>query len=198
MITNLRLQHFRSYDDASFELEGGVNIIVGPNASGKTNLLEAVLVLARGASYRGRDGELVRFGASWARLDAETLEGERVVKLVCESDERCVKSFVMDGQQLSRLTPQRTLPIVLFEPNHLLLLSGSPELRRSFLDDLIEQTNVRFGPLRRHYKRVLAQRNALLKKQPRDLEQQLFVWNVRLSELGGQIARERAALVARF
>jgi DNA replication and repair protein RecF len=198
MITNLRLQHFRSYDDASFELLSGVNIIVGPNASGKTNLLEAVLVVARGSSYRARDAELVRFGAPWARLDAETLEGGRVVKLERQEDDKCLKTFVIDGHQLYRLTPQRSLPVVLFEPNHLLLLSGSPELRRSFLDDLIEQTNVRFGALRRHYKRVLAQRNALLKKQPRDLAQQLFVWNIRLSELGGQIAHERHALVARF
>jgi DNA replication and repair protein RecF len=198
MITNLRLQHFRSYDDTSFELESGVNIIVGPNASGKTNLLEAVLVAARGGSYRVRDAELVRFGAPWARLDAETLEGMRTVKLQCENEDKCVKSFVIDGQNLSRLMPQRQLPVVLFEPNHLLLLSGSPELRRNFLDDLIEQTNVRFGPLRRHYKRVLAQRNALLKSQPRDLHQQLFVWNVRLSELGGQIARERHELIKRF
>src|SRR5256885_12623862 len=99
MITNLRLQHFRSYDDASFELESGVNIIVGPNASGKTNLLEAVLVVARGASYRGRDTELTRFGAPWARLDADTLSGERIVKLVRENDERCAKTFIIRGQQ---------------------------------------------------------------------------------------------------
>ncbi|HSW98380.1 MAG TPA: DNA replication and repair protein RecF [Candidatus Saccharimonadales bacterium] len=199
MITSLRLQHFRSYDDASFELESGVNIIVGPNASGKTNLLEAVLVAARGSSYRGRDSELIGFGQPWARLDADTLEGMRTVKLERTNDDsRATKSFDIDGQHLSRLTPQRTLPTVLFEPNHLLLLSGSPELRRTFLDDLIEQTNMRFGALRRHYKRVLAQRNALLKRQPRDLREQLFVWNVRLSELGGQIAHERQELINRF
>lgn len=198
MITNLRLQHFRSYDDASYELESGVTVIVGPNASGKTNLLEAVLVAARGNSYRGRDIELLHFDTPWARLDAETLEGPRVVKLQRDGDDRCLKTFIVDGQELARLTLARSLPVVLFEPNHLLLLSGSPELRRSFLDDLIEQTSPRFGALRRHYKRVLAQRNSLLKKQPRDMTEQLFVWNVRLSELGGQIAHERTALVSRF
>jgi len=198
MITNLRLQHFRSYGDASFELESGVNIVVGPNASGKTNLLEAILVIARGGSYRGRDVELIDFEASWARLDAETLEGQRVVKLQRKSDEKCLKTFLLDDQELSRLMPRRALPVVLFEPNHLVLLSGSPELRRSFLDDLIEQTNLQFGALRRQYKRVLAQRNALLKRRPDDLIEQLFVWNVRLSELGGQIARERVQLIDRF
>jgi DNA replication and repair protein RecF len=196
--SSLRLQRFRSYDDALFEFDEGVNIIAGPNASGKTNLLEAVLVVAHGSSYRGRDVELISFDAPWGRLDAETLQGPRVVKLQREADDKCLKTFTIDEQSLFRMTTQRSIPFVLFEPNHLLLLSGSPELRRSFLDDLLEQTNLHFGALRRHYKRVLVQRNALLKKQPSDLADQLFVWNLRLSELGGQIAHERIELIARF
>ena len=81
MITDLRLQGFRSYDDAAFELSQGVNIIVGPNASGKTNLLEAVLVLALGGSYRVKDAELVAHTAQWARIDADLPDGHRTVKL---------------------------------------------------------------------------------------------------------------------
>ena len=71
MVTDLRLQHFRSYKDAAFEMGPGVNIIVGPNASGKTNLLEAVLVLARGGSYRAKDAEIIMFNKEWGRLDAD-------------------------------------------------------------------------------------------------------------------------------
>ncbi len=198
MITSLRLQHFRSYTDASFDLDGGVNIIVGPNASGKTNILEAVLVAATGSSYRARDAELVQFEALWARLDAETPHGARTVKIQLDGAEKAVKSFEIDEQKLARLTPQRQLPIVLFEPNHLLLLTGSPELRRTFMDDLLEQINPSFGAARRHYKRVLAHRNALLKRQPHDLREQLFVWNLRLSELAGKIVKERMALLERF
>lgn len=198
MITDLRLQHFRSYSDASFELDAGVNIIVGPNASGKTNLLEAVLVVARGGSYRVSDAELVQFGASWARLDADTPGGARTVKLRQEAGDRWVKSFEVDGQITARLLPARQLPVVLFEPNHLFLLHGAPDMRRVFLDDLLEQTLPRFGAVRRHYKRVLAQRNALLKQHSKGMREQLFVWNVRVSELGGQIARERMRLLARF
>lgn len=198
MITSLRLQNFRSYRDAAFELASGVNIVVGPNASGKTNLVEALLVLARGSSYRAADLELIAFGADWARLDADLPDSSRLVKLVKETDTKVAKTFGIDGQKTSRLSPVRTLPAVLFEPNHLLLLSSSPELRRTLLDDLLEQTEPGFGPTRRHYKRVLAQRNSLLKKNPRDLHEQLFVWNVRLSELGGQIVRQRSSLVERF
>jgi DNA replication and repair protein RecF len=196
MITDIRLQHFRSYTDASFEIDPGVNIIVGPNASGKTNLLEAVLVVARGNSYKAKDAELVQFGATWARLDADTTTQTRIVKI--KTEPVLSKTFEMDEQILTRLHQSRTLPVVLFEPNHLLLLSGSPDLRRIFLDDLIEQTEAGYGSVRRHYRRVLAQRNALLKKNPHDINQQLFVWNVRLSELGGKMARERQALIDRF
>lgn len=197
MIKSIRLQHFRSYADDSFTLDGGVNIIVGPNASGKTNLLEAVLVAARGSSYKAKDAELVGFDSDWARIDADTPTDTRVVKLQ-SGPAALSKTFDIDGQVLSRLHQNRMLPAVLFEPNHLLLLSGSPDLRRTFLDDLIEQTEPGFGNVRRHYKRVLAQRNSLLKKNPNDIHKQLFVWNVRLSELGGQIAKRRQALVGKF
>jgi len=198
MITDLRLQHFRSYADASFEIEPDVNIVVGPNATGKTNILEAVLVLARGNSYRAKDAELVQFEAPWARLDADTIHGARTVKIERLGPGKAVKSFVIDDQPLARLTQQRSLPVVLFEPNDLLLLSGSPDLRRTFLDDLIEQTIPGYAATRRHYKRVLAQRNALLKQPGRVSHEQLFVWNLRLSELGGKMVRERAALTQRF
>lgn len=198
MITKLRLQNFRSYKDAAFKIGPGVNIIVGPNASGKTNLLEAVLVLARGSSYRAKDPELMRFGSNWARLDADTADGTRVVKLQTQGPEKVSKTFEIDDQVLTRHMSARTLPVVLFEPNHLLLLNGSPDLRRSFLDDLLEQTRPGFAATRRHYRRVLTQRNTLLKKNPHNLHEQLFVWNIRLGELGGQIVRERVALIERF
>jgi len=195
MITDIRLQHFRSYSDATFEINPGVTIIVGPNASGKTNLLEAVLVIARGSSYRVKDSDLVQFGSPWARLDAHAPSMERTVKIKAEPSS---KEMVIDGQTVKRLHHTKMIPTVLFEPNHLLLLSGSPELRRSFLDGLIEQSQTGYASIVRHYKRVLAQRNALLKKNPRNLREQLFVWNLRLSELGGRIARERHDLTATF
>jgi len=193
MLANLRLQHFRSYKDDSFEFSKSVNIIVGPNASGKTNLLEAILVLARGNSYRAKDGELVAFNKSWARLDANLLEGGlRTLKITTEPNP--LKQYEISGKTYQRLMLNHTLPVVLFEPNHLQLFSGSPERRRIYLDDLLEQTQAGYGALRRQYRRTLAQRNALLKKGGQTLQTQLFPWNVRLSQLGGQIVRAREQL----
>jgi DNA replication and repair protein RecF len=193
MISDLRLQHFRSYRDESFELAPGVNIIVGPNASGKTNLLEAILVLARGGSYRAKDTELVRFDRPWARLDANVAEGhKRTVKIVNQPLPQ--KTYEIAGKTYKRLTLNNALPVVLFEPNNLQLLAGSPERRRDFMDDLLEQTEPGYGSLRRQYRRALAQRNALL-KQPHVDQTKIFPWNLRLSQLAGQIVRARSELI---
>jgi DNA replication and repair protein RecF len=197
MIYNLRLQHFRSYSDESFEIEPGVNIIVGPNASGKTNLLEAILMLCRGSSYRAKDTELVQYDAPWARIDALTETEQRTIKLHVEPNGLVRKEFVINEQTLRRLSHQKTWPVVLFEPNHLQLLTGSPEPRRDYLDQLLDQLYPGFSTTRRQYKRALAQRNALLKGEARGLGQ-LFAWNVRLSTLGGQIAEQRLELVSQL
>ncbi len=194
MISDLRLQQFRSYSDASFEFGAGVNIIVGPNGSGKTNLLEAILVLARGSSYRVGDVDLLQFGAPWFRLDArlEPQDSTRIVKLV--TTPRQAKSYDIDGKNYTRLSMQHMVPVVLFEPNHLQLLHGAPDLRRSYLDDILEQTNPGFASYRRNYRRIVAQRNTLLKRAKQPTVQELFPWNLRLSELGATITRARADL----
>lgn len=192
MIQSIRLQHFRSYTDDSFEFDPGVNIIVGPNASGKTNLLEALLVTARGNSYRVRDMDLIEHGQSWARLDALVDGTDRVVKIVREPAP--AKTYEIDGRSFKRLNLERTLPVVLFEPNHLNLLAGSPENRRDYLDELLSQTIVGYAVLVRSYRRALAQRNHLL-KSGRAHQQELFPWDIRLSELGARIVRARESLV---
>jgi DNA replication and repair protein RecF len=106
-ITSVRLQNFRTYSDESFEFEPGVNIVVGPNASGKTNLLESILVLARGSSYRTRDAELVQFNKPWARLDGFFENYTRVVKLE-ERNGKIEKSFAIDDKPFKRFNLEKT------------------------------------------------------------------------------------------
>lgn len=197
MITDIRLQNFRSYQDSSFEADPGVNIIVGPNASGKTNLLESVLVSCLGSSYRVKDADLVQFDAPWARIDTGTTEGSRTVKLITGTS-GIKKEYVIADQSLKRLSLQKQIPVVLFEPNHLQLLASSPELRRDYLDGILEQFVPGFATLRRQYRRTLAQRNKLLKQGAEIAGSQLFAWNIRLSQLGGEIAKQRLELVARI
>jgi len=193
VITSIRLQNFRSYSDESFEFESGVNIVVGPNASGKTNLLEAVMVLARGTSFRVKDADLVKFTKPWARLDGYFGRQNRSVKIIASQD-KTDKIFLINNKPFKRLGLDRTVPLVLFEPNHLQILIRGPEQRREYIDDLLERSLPGFKALAGNYRRTLAQRNALLKHQRPQAARQLFAWNIRLSELGGKIAVARQQL----
>jgi DNA replication and repair protein RecF len=193
MIYDIRLQHFRSYQDDSFEFNPAVTIIVGPNASGKTNLLEAILVVARGGSYRAKDTDLVEFEQPWARLDVHTNDGDRTVKITPQ--EAIKKQYVINEQPLRRLTVNRTIPTVLFEPNHLRLLAGSPERRRNYLDELLSQSVPTYATNLRRYKQALVQRNALLKQRGGQNQRQMFPWNLKLSQLAGSIVNARQELV---
>lgn len=196
ILTDLRLQQYRSYDDASFELGPGVNIVVGPNAAGKTNLLEAIMVASVGKSYRARDITLLQRNAQWARIDAHTSENAlRTVKFQYDVAGRLQKNFEIDEKTIKRLTQQHIQPVVLFEPNDLQLIESEPSLRRTYADNLIEQYAVGYEQHRAHYKRVLSQRNALLKQGSRS-SSQLFAWNLRLVDLGERLVSERLALIA--
>lgn len=196
MITTIHLQHFRSYADTPFEFEPGVNVVMGPNASGKTNLLEAIHTLARGNSYKSiKTEELIQHSAEWARVDA-WLEGGHQRTLKIKRTQPVSKELVIDDKVLKRVLPRHTIPAVLFEPSQLFLITSSPDMRRSFLDDILAQTNEGFVRTQKDYTRALKQRNALLKSpNPTAAKQQVFAWNVRLSELAGQYVASRLELI---
>ncbi len=198
MLTYVRLQYFRSYTDGSFEFDPGVNIVVGPNASGKTTIIESVQLALQGGSFKASDKELRKSGSTWTRVDIGMQDHLRVVKITGKEDGVIEKTYDIEGKQYKRLSSAKLYPVVLFEPNHLLLLSGSPELRRNFLDNLIAQTSPNYLAIVRNYKRVLAQRNALLKRPKRPEAEELFVWNLRLSELAGKIVADRLDMIEKI
>jgi len=194
MISSVRLQNFRSYSDYTTELAPGVNIIVGPNASGKTNLLEALHVVNRGKSFRVSDKNLIRHGEDWARIDVADDKGKRTWKLE-EKGGKYDKSFNINETIVKRLTTKHQRATTLFEPNHLRLLNGSPETRRSYLDQILIQTNHEFADALSKYNRALRQRNSLLKQGSADSRDDMFVWDVKLSEYGGLVNNQRKELI---
>lgn len=195
VFTDVRLQHYRSYTDASFELGPGVTIVVGPNTAGKTNLLEAIMVASVGKSYRARDAQLLQTGQDWARIDAHTKTNTlRTVKLQTSATSRLEKQFEIDGKAYKRLPLAQQQPVVLFEPNNLQLIEGEPSKRREYVDDLIEQYISGYEAVRQQYKRTLLQRNTLLKRGGANTKQ-LFAWNLRLVELAEQIVKHRLSTI---
>lgn len=193
MIRKLRLQNFRSYTDKTFNLNPLTNIIVGSNATGKTNLLEAILVIRTGSSYRAKDVDLISFHKRFTRLDAEDDGHSRIVKI--ERDKTPHKTIEINSKVYKRLSSGTKLPVILFEPNHLRMLNGSPERRRAYLDGFISQLSAGYGLAIRQYIRALSQRNSLLKSPQKPTKEQLFPWNIRISQIGGQIVRYRQRLI---
>jgi len=194
MITDIHLQNFRSYKDNSFDISPGVNIIIGQNGSGKTNLLESIMMITKGSSYRAKDQHLITIGSTWSKIEAHTEDQTRELKITYNQENKPVKNFIINTYPSSRLKLEQIIPTVLFEPNHLQLLTGSPEARREYLDDILIQTKPGYKQLINKYKRVVTQRNNLLKNPPINIHS-IFAWNVQLSEMGGKIYRDRQELV---
>lgn len=194
---SLTLQNFRNYDTHSVQLTSGVNIIVGPNGSGKTNLLEALYVISTGTSFRATDRDLVRHGSDWFRIEALYNDDERMLTYSLV-DIQSPKHFSLDGTKRVRLSHQQKVPVVLFEPDHLRLLSGSPASRREYLDSVLGRLQPDFARSRSQFERALLQRNNILKHAQRRsaaLDDQLFVWNIKLAELSTNIAERRLGLI---
>ena len=198
---SLWLQNFRSYRDDSIEFTPGVNIIVGPNGSGKTNLLEALYVLSQGASFRVADKDLVRYNASGFRLEG-LQEQQRRILAYSPHGPGPTKQFSLDGVKKQRLSYQQRVPVVLFEPDELRLLTGSPSRRRVYMDTLLAQLWPEAARLKNQFERALLQRNNILKHSqhtaPRVLEDRLFVWNIKLAEYAAGLVARRLEVARRY
>jgi DNA replication and repair protein RecF len=187
-VQSIALKNYRSYESAGFEFGEGVTIIIGPNASGKTNLLEAVYVLCQGKAFRVSDKDLIAKGSTWARVDM-IVDGEnRLLKLV-EQHPRTQKSFEINSQIKPKVEYGSTIPVVLFEPDDSRIVGGSPERRRDYLDTLLCSISAQYKTSLGQFKRALKQRNNLLKSSQN--RQSIFAWNVVLARHAADIHTRR-------
>lgn len=184
-ITKIHLRQFRNYTDTTYEFSDRVTIITGKNGIGKTNILEALYVASTGKSFRDPDDQLIQHNKTWWRVVCTTENEERDIR---SKDGQ--KSITINDKTFKRLSTQHSIPVVLFEPDHLMLLHGSPQSRRKYLDASIAVVTPGYATIVRRYERVLAQRNRLLKSPQLD-QDQLFVWDVSLSELATKIVEAR-------
>lgn len=194
VVTKLSVQHIRSHDSFVALLSPGVTVITGKNGSGKTSLIEALYVALQGSSFKGVDGDMLRGGKTWWRIDVAFEDDNKRTVSYDSERETARKKFVIDDHIAYRLQPKRKYPVVLFEPDDLRLLQGSPTRRRQFIDRFISQLDPLYAVSLRKYERALKQRNNLLKKQYTEADE-LFVWNVALSEYGAYIIEKRIAFI---
>jgi DNA replication and repair protein RecF len=213
-VRSLILTGFRSYGSLELEIDPGAHVIVGPNAAGKTNLIEALAVLSRGRSHRGAsEPEMIGWGHDFARVEAgvdpdvvapdagRASEPRHRVEVVMHQPGSTTggrKRVRIDGVARRPGAAAAVLRTVLFAPEDMTLISGAPALRRGFLDALVVQRQPTASATLATYTRALTQRNSLLRRIREDVasRDELGYWDGVLCESGGEILRWRRETLA--
>lgn len=196
IITRLELINFRSYPSLTLEFSPMNNVIVGPNGSGKTNIVEAIYLLSLCKSWRNNDiRTLIRYGEDSTFLRAYVKEGESKKKieiLISQKD----KKITIDGKSIKRLSElSRLVNVIVFAPEDVNIFKDPPSARRRFLDVAISKKYVEYLSLIGEYSKVLQERNAILKKESIDLVYLDVVTN-QLVTLAEPIIRYRKKYIA--
>ncbi|CAN5708942.1 DNA replication/repair protein RecF [soil metagenome] len=203
-IGRLGLEDFRSYARQEVAFAAGLNVVVGRNAQGKTNLLEAVHYLSGKGSPRGGDGALVRVGAERALLHGEVHQEQRTARVDVEIRRgNAMRALINRIPARGTRALGEVMATVFFGPEQLSLVKGSPEGRRAFLDELAGNLRPARGHLRRDWERVLKQRNALLKSAPhgaaaRPTRLTFEVWDANLCRTGAALTAARLETLGRL
>jgi DNA replication and repair protein RecF len=204
-LSTLRLTDLRSYATLEVEFGGGPQLVWGPNAAGKTSLLEAMVVLARGGSHRTTtDAELVRWGADLARIEGRSSGDEIEVALVRPGSAAAAggqrKRIRVNGVPRRAVALAERLRVVLFAPEDMLLVAGSPSLRRTTLDQLASTLVHGYAAELATYGRALQQRNGLLRaiRDETASRDELRYWDQPFLDAGGAVVAARQELLARL
>ena len=195
-ISSLTLSDFRNYENEHIEFSPHTNLIYGNNAQGKTNILEAIYLFATGRSHRAKsDKELIRFGADFARLSVTFHDSDRDYTACMQFKTNGKKSITVNNVPIKKLSQLMSyLNVVMFSPEDLGLIKGSPSARRRFCDSAISQLNAGYLSHLIDYNKVLLQKNSLLKTLRRTgsySDPTLSVWNEQLAEHGHKIMQYR-------
>jgi DNA replication and repair protein RecF len=200
-LVSLALRNYRNYARLQLELGPHLNVFIGQNAQGKTNLLESVAILALSSSPRARrESDLIGPLAVDALVEAVVEGGGRTVELllrVSNEGERTVKTIRVDGIARRAVDLPGEVQATLFWPEDLSLVKGGPEHRRRFLNEMLVQVVRGYGRTLARYRRVLDQRNHLLKRITGGMEgrEALATWDEELVALGTSLGEARAAAV---
>ena len=180
-IERLKLKNYRNYKEEVFDFSDGLNVIIGKNAQGKTNVLEAIFFSVIGKSFKtNKEKELIKWGENNSQIEGIFKRKYRDVKIEVLFDRNIKKNIKIDGLSIKRTGELLGhVNAVFFSPDELKLIKESPEERRRFLNIAISQTNKRYFYLLGRYEKVLANRNKLLKtsKDIKTLKETIDIWD---------------------
>ncbi len=191
-ITELQLNNFRNLKNFnSIIWDNKINILIGKNAQGKSNLLEAVYYLSNGKSFRTNiDSDLINLNDQNSLVKASIKNKQFQFKLECRLSNTYNKEFFLNGSKaLKTIDATQYFATVMFSPEDLMLVKGGPSERRKFLDEEISQISPSYANRLKDFKKVLLQRNNCLKNNIFD--DKLEVWTEQLVQIGSHILYKR-------
>jgi DNA replication and repair protein RecF len=201
LVTAIEAKPVRSLERARVELGPGITSVVGPNGTGKTNLVEALYFALTGRSFRTSDRrDLIPFGGSLARAEATVRDEDglerRLMAAVTRSEGR---RHLLDGNPADPGTLARARPpVAVFAPDRLSLVKGPPSERRAHIDGFAAARWPSRGELRKRYGQALAQRNALLARVPAGFGStaDLAIWDAGMADAAAALVEARAEAIA--
>lgn len=201
IISHISLLNFRNQQKNNFLFSQQVTIVIGKNASGKTNLIEAIYFLAIGKSFRlGKDLQTITYGREMARIKGEVMKDGDLQKLEVQLTNGEVlrikspyKRYLVNGVAKRNIDFVGNLKCVLFWPEDMELVTDSPSLRRHYLDVVLMQSDREYRRNHLSYERGLRQRNKLLEaiRENQAHEHQLMFWDQLLIREGNYISKRR-------
>lgn len=201
-IKKVRLKDFRNYTDQTVELNDGLNVFAGENASGKTNFAESVYFAALGKSPRtSHSREMINWAAKQAFVNVTVSKKFRDHEISLSLDSKDKKRLLLDGLPCSKLSDVvGVLNVIYFSPDELKTIKEGPQERRRFIDISLCQQSKNYLYSLQKYNNVLAQRNKLLKSGfgTNTLKETLFVWDTQLAKYGAFIIKKRYLFVEKL
>jgi DNA replication and repair protein RecF len=199
-INNIYIKNFRNYPQLDLKINSDVVVLTGPNAVGKTNLLESVYFASLFKSFRD-DTEFI-FLKDYTNLELKiSLEkdGEdHSLEIFLEKRDKIYANFLIDGIKKKRREAQGFIKVVIFDPTDVDMFSKTPEIRRKYLNMVLSQKNLQYLDTLSNYKKVLFQKNRLLSdmRAGRQNGEDLVSWNEQLVSLGSYIILERKKFIS--
>jgi DNA replication and repair protein RecF len=197
-VSSVSLARFRNHAEWCSELDSKLTVLVGPNAAGKTNILEAIMVVATGTSFRSFLWEdLIERGSEEAGVRLHAIRDEAPVDIALRIDRSGSREHSINGRRRRKMSEVvGRVPLVSFVPEDLSMSKGPSEMRRVPLDALGDRLSSAYSALRVEYARLVKQRNVLLRQGAPD--ESLDPWDEMLAEVGASFTLHRARLLARM
>jgi len=202
ILKSLSLQNFRNYSQKEFIFSSGINLVVGSNAVGKTNLMEAIYLLATGRSFRAEvEAEMISYDGQMSNVKCQMSNGEELEIILTRGEingKRVAKKiYKVNGVNRRMIDFIGHLRVVYFGPEDLEIVVDSPARRRDYLDSVLEQVDREYRRASLSYRKGLRQRNKLLEQirdegKPRSV---LYFWDRLLIEDGEVITKKREEFI---